>query len=89
MSSEQLTALLAKLREDAGFREKFQGAADLDAFLEIAKEAGFNISKADWLKHQAQQTLELSDEELESVAGGTDPVTLALAVIGITLWNRM
>lgn len=36
----------------------------------LAKEAGFDVSKADWLKYQAKQTLELSDEELEAVAGG-------------------
>jgi len=36
----------------------------------MAKEAGFDVSKADWLKYQANQTLELSDEELEGVAGG-------------------
>ena len=70
MSEEQLKALLAKLKDDAGLREKLQGAADLDAFLAIAKEAGFDISKADWLRYQAQQTLELSDEELENVTGG-------------------
>jgi len=36
----------------------------------LANEAGFDVSKADWLRHQAKQTLELSDEELEGVAGG-------------------
>jgi predicted ribosomally synthesized peptide with nif11-like leader len=36
----------------------------------LAKEAGFEVSKADWLKYQAKHTLELSDEELEGVAGG-------------------
>ena len=70
MSEEQLTALLAKLKDDAGLREKLESAADLDAFLAIAKEAGFNISKADWLEYQDEQTLELSDEELEKVSGG-------------------
>ena len=35
----------------------------------MAKESGFEISKADWIKYQAQ-TQELSDEELEGVAGG-------------------
>ena len=70
MSKEQLTALLAKLKEDAGLREKLQGVADLDAAVAIAKEAGFDVSKADWLKYQAKQTLELSDEELEGVSGG-------------------
>ena len=75
MSEEQLSALLAKLKEDAGLQEKLQGAADLDAFVEMAKDAGFDVNKADWLKHQAQQTLELSDEELEGVSGGAGRFT--------------
>ena len=70
MSEEQLAALLAKLKEDAGLQEKLKGAADLDAVLGIAKEAGFDVSKAEWLRYQAKQTIELSDEELEGVAGG-------------------
>ena len=70
MPEEQLTALLAKLKEDAGLQEKLKGAADLDAAVALAKEAGFDVSKADWLKYQAKQTIELSDEELEGVAGG-------------------
>jgi predicted ribosomally synthesized peptide with nif11-like leader len=36
----------------------------------MAKDAGFDVSKAEWLKFQAKQTLSLSDEELEVVAGG-------------------
>jgi predicted ribosomally synthesized peptide with nif11-like leader len=70
MSEEQLSALLFKLKEDSGLREKLQGAGDLDAAVAMAKEAGFDVSKADWLRYQANQTLELSDEELEDVAGG-------------------
>ena len=70
MSEEQLAALLAKIKDDAGLQEKLKGAADLDAALALAMEAGFDVSKADWLKYQANQTLELSDEELEGVAGG-------------------
>jgi predicted ribosomally synthesized peptide with nif11-like leader len=70
MSEEQFTALLAKLKDDAGLQQKLNGAADLDAALAIAKEAGFDVSKADWLEYQANQTLGLSDEELEGVTGG-------------------
>ena len=80
MSEEQLSALLAKLKEDAGLQEKLKGAADLDASVALAKEAGFDVSKADWLKYQAKQTLELSDEELEGVsagAGGTTGCSMA------------
>jgi predicted ribosomally synthesized peptide with nif11-like leader len=95
MSEEQLSALIAKLQDDAGLQEKLKGAADLDAALAIAKEAGFDVSKADWLRHQAQQTLELSNEELESVAGGNvlergGNKTLPLTVCnGQTIWGRV
>ena len=73
MSEEQLSALLAKIKEDAGLQEKLKGAADLDTAVAFAKEAGFDVSKADWLRYQAKQTLELSDEELEGAAGGWEP----------------
>ena len=69
MSEEQLSALLAKLKDDAVLKERLKGAADLDAAVAIAKDAGFDVSKVDWLRYQAKQTLELSDEELEGVAG--------------------
>jgi predicted ribosomally synthesized peptide with nif11-like leader len=72
MPEEQLAALLAKLKDDAALKERLKGASDLDAAVAIAKDAGFDVSKADWLRHQAKQTVELSDEELEGVAGGKD-----------------
>jgi predicted ribosomally synthesized peptide with nif11-like leader len=37
MSEEQLAALLAKLKDDAGFQEKLKGATDLDSAVAIAK----------------------------------------------------
>ena len=70
MSEEQLKALLIKFKDDAGLQEKLKGAADLDAVLALAKEAGFDVSKSDWLRDQAKQIIELSDEELEGVSGG-------------------
>ena len=70
MSDEQLSALIAKLKADVRLREKLNGAADLDSAVKMAQEAGFDVRKADWMKYQAKQTLELSDEDLEGVAGG-------------------
>jgi predicted ribosomally synthesized peptide with nif11-like leader len=70
MSEEQLSALLAKLKDDAGLQEKFKGAADLDALSALAKEAGFEVSKANWLRYQEGHALELNDAELSRVAGG-------------------
>ena len=66
MSEEQLKAFLEKLKADTNLQEKLKAAADSDAVLAIAKEAGFSIS-ADVLK-SAQS--EISEEELEGVAGG-------------------
>jgi predicted ribosomally synthesized peptide with nif11-like leader len=68
MSEEQLKAFLEAIKADAGLQEKLKAAADSDAVLAIAKEAGFSIS-ADDLKN-AQS--EISEEELEGVAGGTN-----------------
>jgi predicted ribosomally synthesized peptide with nif11-like leader len=71
MSDDQLRALLTKLEADAGLRDKLKGSADLGAAIAMAKEAGFDVTTADWLRHQAQNKVELSDEELEEVTGGT------------------
>jgi predicted ribosomally synthesized peptide with nif11-like leader len=70
MSAEQLTAFWAAVEADECLQEKLKGARDADAAVAVAKEAGFDVSKADLLEYQAQQTLELSDEDLEKVAGG-------------------
>ena len=72
MSEEQLSSLLAELKEDAGLLEKLKGAGDLDAAVVTAKDAAFDVSKADWIRYQAKQSLELSDAELERVAGGEE-----------------
>jgi predicted ribosomally synthesized peptide with nif11-like leader len=66
MSEEQLKAFLEAVEADEGLQEKLKAAGDADAVIAIAKAAGFAIS-ADELK-KAQS--EISEEELEGVAGG-------------------
>jgi predicted ribosomally synthesized peptide with nif11-like leader len=83
MSEEQLSALLVKLKEDAGLREKLQAAGGPDATVALAKAAGFDVSKANWLRHQAKQTLEMSDEELEEMAGEPG------ITVGAALWHQL
>ena len=46
MSEEQLKSFLEKVKADTSLQEKLKGAADSDAVLEIAKEAGFAITSA-------------------------------------------
>ena len=67
MSEEQLKAFLEAVKADEGLQEKLKVANDADAVVEIAKAVGFVISAEELQKAQA----EVSDEELEGVAGGT------------------
>ena len=68
MSEEQLRAFMEAVKADAGLQEKLKAAVDADAVVAVTKEAGFLIS-ADELK-RTQAVTELSEEELEGVAGG-------------------
>ena len=81
MSEEQLKAFIEKVKGDTSLQEKLKSAADSDAVLAIVKDAGFSIS-ADDLKN-AQS--ELSEEELEGVAGGgfTNPIWICEALCGL------
>tara|TARA_Y100000766_G_C18675180_1_gene491981 strand:+ start:175 stop:477 length:303 start_codon:yes stop_codon:yes gene_type:complete len=66
MSEEQLKAFLEKVKADTSLQENLKAATDSDAVIAIAKDAGFMISVDDLTKAQS----EISDEELEGVAGG-------------------
>ena len=74
MSEEQLKAFLEKCKTDTSLQEKLKGAADADATLAIAQEAGFAITAEDIQSMQSPTVL--SDDELEAVAGGA-----------YTVWN--
>jgi len=73
MTQEQLKTFLEKAKSNHSLQEKLKAAADSDAVVAIAKEADFLIS-ADELSIQS----EISEVELESVAGGVERHT----------WNR-
>ena len=65
MSQDQLKAFLAKVEADAALQEMLKTAANPEAVVGIAKEAGFEISEESLMALR-----ELSDEELEQAAGG-------------------
>ena len=72
MSEEQLKAFLEAVRADAGLQEKLNAAADADAVVGMAKEAGFVITAEEL--QLAQAGTEISEEDLEGVAGGAPAV---------------
>ena len=75
MSEEQLKAFLERVKADTSLQEKLKAASDADAVVSLAKEEGFSISVDDF--KNAQSKLELSDEEVEGMAGGCYPMGIS------------
>ena len=70
MTEAQLKAFLEAVKTDTRLQEKLKTAADADAIAAIAKDAGFVISTANLKQTLLPIQTEISDEELEGVAGG-------------------
>jgi predicted ribosomally synthesized peptide with nif11-like leader len=81
MSEEQLKAFLEKVKGDTSLQEKLKAAGDANAVVSIAKAAGFVISLEELQKAQT----EISEEELEGMAGGVNWPSLAGGTIGCVL----
>ena len=62
MSLEQLKAFLAKVKKDSNLQEKLKAAKSSEDIVGIAKEHGHEFT--------ADKFNELTEEEIESVAGG-------------------
>ncbi|CAE20420.1 hypothetical [Prochlorococcus marinus str. MIT 9313] len=72
MSEEQLKAFIAKVQADPSLQEQLKAeGADV---VSIAKAAGFSITTEDLNSHITTK-LNLSEEELEGVAGAMDCVS--------------
>ena len=66
MTQEQLTAFIANAKGNTSLQEQLKAAADVDAVLAIAKEAGYVFPTEDFNK--TEETI--SDDDLEMAAGG-------------------
>ena len=51
-------------------KKKLQCAGNLDTALAIAKEAGYEVTTEEWLKHHEYLSSELTDHDLEGLLGG-------------------
>lgn len=69
MSSENIQEFVDMIQADNSLFEKLIDS-DMDQFLEIAKEKGFEFTEADLLRYQANASLGLSDDQLSEVLGG-------------------
>ena len=67
MSEEQLKAFLAKAKDDQSIQDKLKAAKSPEDVVGIAKEHGHEFT--------ADKITELSEEDLEGVAGGAEADT--------------
>lgn len=83
--NENLKAFLQKFVEDEELQAKFQGVEDVDTAYALASsiQGGFTKEEfVDTMTELSASTRELSDEELEAVAGGTNttPITIGVTI---------
>ena len=71
MSVEQAKAFMEKLDSDKTFLTQVAGAGSDESRLELAQEAGFNFTTEELASAMGESASEeLSEDELEGVAGG-------------------
>ena len=72
MSVENAKNFLERIKSDDSFRESIGKADSFEARAKLVKAAGYEFTKAEMEQaHPAGSGGELSDEELESVSGGS------------------
>ena len=82
MTQESATAFAERISTDEAFRDRLTAATTPEERRQIAGEAGYDLSRNDLPAiKEALGIQELSDEDLEKVAGGMDRTTAATATI--------
>jgi len=71
MAKQEVINFLQKVKEDESFKAKIKETKDSDQFIELARSSGYDIT-LDELEAVMKENLsdELSDKDLESIAGG-------------------
>ena len=69
MSLAQLDAFVAAARHDPALQQQLEQPLELDAFLALARNAGYAVEEADVIAAQARAEEGLSDQELQRRAG--------------------
>jgi predicted ribosomally synthesized peptide with nif11-like leader len=82
---ESFKAFTFKVLEDEELKKKAKeiGINNIEAIIALAKENGFDIQKEDFeaAAKEFESNDELSDEDLEKVAGGVVTASVALAAV--------
>ncbi|HWR54982.1 MAG TPA: Nif11-like leader peptide family natural product precursor [Negativicutes bacterium] len=87
MSKEAYKAFGKKISEDQALKQKFKevGPENLAGVIALAKENGFDVTEADFLAaaKELDASKELSDADLEKVAGGNAAAVGAVVAVSM------
>jgi len=72
MANQQLEAFLKRCRGDSALLERLTACSNLNAIAALGAELGFQFTGVDLVKHQAEATLRLNDNDLEAIAAGVE-----------------
>ncbi len=70
MSMESAFRFVQKIGEDESFKARFESAKSPDEVMQIASQAGYDLSMEELKTVVSKLRGELSEEQMESVAGG-------------------
>jgi predicted ribosomally synthesized peptide with nif11-like leader len=86
MTTEAATKFAERLKTDEALQAKLAGAADRAERLALARAEGFDLSANDiGAVKQALSIEQLTDDDLEKVAGGLGTTTTATIATGATV----
>ena len=72
MASAPLESFLASAKGDADLLKRLQTCSTLDAIAVLGGELGYSFTGIDLVRHQAEATLRLGEEELAAAAAGVE-----------------
>jgi len=72
MANAQLESFLARVKGDPVLLQQLQACPDLDAIASLGASLGFAFTGVDLVRHQAEATLRLGEDDLAAVAAGVE-----------------
>ena len=72
MAQAQLETFLKAVKADPQLRQQLADCPNLDAIARLGAGLGYTFTGIDLVRHQAEATLRLSEEELAAAAAGVE-----------------
>ena len=72
MANPQLESFLAQAKANPALLQQLQACPNLDAIAALGQDCGHRFTGVDLVRHQAEATLRLGEEDLAAAAAGVE-----------------